>query len=332
VGLLPRRIAAGFLGFIIAFSVPASAGALTDRQRADRGVSFIAGMQRSNGSIPAFSPIGSTADAVLAFVAAGAGRARIREALGFLRRQVENGTVTDIGLQAKVVMAVSAAGGDPRTFAGANLLGAIRSRVGPDGHIGNATVFDQALAVLAIESGGIAPANRVTDWLLDAQCPDGGWSFDAPFALGSDDAHCDDGSGSDFFTSDSNTTAYAVQALEEANRSVYPADPFGFLETVRDLARGGWAYSTGFVATDTNSTALVIQAYVAAGEPIPPGGLNALRALQYARCGAWAYSWNGAVKGDPDIGATIGAIPGLMRKPFPVSGPTPRAVGAPVAC
>jgi hypothetical protein len=330
--LLPRRIAAALLSFIIGLTLPASAGALTDRQRADRGVAFIAGMQRSNGSIPAFSPVGSTADAILAFVAAGAGRARIRDALGFLRRQVENGTITDIGLQAKVVMAVSAAGGDPRAFGGSNLLATIRSQVGLDGHIGDAAVFDQALAVLALESVGITPANRVTDWLLDAQCPDGGWAYDAPHAAGSDDTHCDDGSGSDFFTSDSNTTAYAMQALEEVNRGDYPADPFGFLRTVRDPARGGWAYSTAFVATDANSTALVIQAYVAAAEPIPPRGLDALRDLQYPRCGAWAYSWNGTVKGDPDIGATIGAIPGLLRKAFPVSGPTPRSVVAPIAC
>lgn len=332
MGPRSRRIGAAILSLFIILGTSAGAFALTDQQRARRGVSFIAGQQRANGSIPAFSPTGSTADAILAFVAAGAGRPQIRDALAFLRRQVHNGNVTGVGLQAKVVMAVAAAGADPSTFAGANLLGAIRSQVGADGHIGDAAVLDQSLAVLAIRSGGIVPAPRVTDWLVAAQCPDGGWAYDFPYDPASDDAHCNDGSGSDFFTSDSNTTAYAVQALEAVGRGVYNDNPFAFFPTIRDSSHGGWAYSTGTVVTDANSTALVIQAYVAAGHAIPPGGLQALRRLQFARCGAWAYSWNGSVRGDPDIGATIGAVPGILKRPLPIAGPTPDVVRAPIAC
>ena len=158
-----RRIVAACLSLAVVLMLPASASAaLTDQQRAERGTGFIAGMQRPNGSIPAFSPIGSTSDAVLAFVATGSGRPAMREALGYLRRQVAAGNVTGVGLQAKVVMAASAVGRDPRTFGGTNLLQAIRSQIGNDGHIDDAAVFDQALGVLAIEAAGVKPATSVT--------------------------------------------------------------------------------------------------------------------------------------------------------------------------
>lgn len=328
-----RRIVAACLSLAVVLMLPASASAaLTDQQRAERGTGFITGMQRPNGSIPAFSPIGSTADAVLAFVAAGSGRPAMREALGYLRRRVAAGNVTGVGLQAKVVMAASAVGRDPRTFGGTNLLQAIRSQIGNDGHIDDTAVFDQALGVLAIEAAGVKPATSVTRWLLDAQCPDGGWSYDAPYAPGTDDDHCDDGSGTDFFTSDSNSTSYVVQALAAAGRTSWGSDPFAFFETVRDPGHGGWSYSTGFIATDANSTGLVLQAYIAGGEPIPAGGLKSLRTLQYPACGAWAYTWDGDAKGDPDVGATIGAIPGLLRTPFPLSGPVTGPAPATVAC
>ena len=123
-----------------------------------------------------------------------------------------------------------------------------------------------------------------------------------------------------------------MQALAAADRTSWGSDPFAFFETVRDPGHGGWSYSTGFIATDANSTGLVLQAYIAGGEPIPTGGLKSLRTLQYPACGAWAYTWDGDVKGDPDVGATIGAIPGLLRTPFPLSGPVAGPAPATGAC
>jgi hypothetical protein len=314
-------------------AVPGSAqAALTDTQRAQRAVAYLAQKQRANGSIAAFSTIGSTADAVLAFVAAGEGRAHMNLALDYLNGRVRAGQVNTIGLRAKVVMAVTAAGGDPHTFGGINLVGAIRSTLGPDGHYGASAVFDDALALLAVESAGLTPAPRAANWLLAAQCPDGGWSYDKPYDSGIDDAHCSDGSDSDFFTSDSNTTSYVVQGLARMVSTDWIGDPFAFFRTVRDPVNGGWSYSASFLATDANSTGLVLQAYAATGRTTPHGAIASLRRLQHTRCGAFAYTWNGAVQGDPDVGATIGAVPGILLKAFPVHGPVGNTLPAIKRC
>jgi hypothetical protein len=257
---------------------------------------------------------------VLALTAADA-RTRARNAaLGFLRRQVRKDNVGTVGEIAKVLMAVAAGDRNPRSFGGANLVKRLRSEIGGDGHLRQATVFDQALAILALEAAGIRPARRVTRWLADAQCPVGGWSFDAPYDPDTDDGNCDDGSPDDFFTADTNTTSYAVMALADVGRSDDAAPPFPFFKDARDATHGGWGYSPTF-ATDANSTALVIQAYVATGRRIPKGALKALRALQPdIGCGAWSFTYDAGDPGPPDVGATIGAIPGILRTSFPLDG------------
>ncbi|MEX0832987.1 MAG: hypothetical protein WD276_03800 [Actinomycetota bacterium] len=300
--------------------------ALTNPERARRAAGYLASQQEPNGSIPAFSPIGSTADAVLSMVAANRGDRNIRRALNYLDRQVRQSNVTGIGLTAKVAMAAFAGGRNPRDFGGENLIFAIRSSEEQDGRYGVTTpVFDDALAMLALEAVGVSPSSSARDWLLDAQCTDGGWQFDEPSAV-TDDQHCHDtlSPGTDFFDSDTNTTALATMALIEAGSAPPDVDPFVFFVDIRDSQFRGWGYTWGFDTTDANSTALVIQAYAADGRELPMGAMAALKALQYSRCGAFAYSWmdngmGGFARTGPDTGATIGGILGLLRRPFPVA-------------
>jgi hypothetical protein len=327
MGRTLRRMAVATVATVALVAVPlaAIAAPIADRTRAARAVSYLAKQQRPNGSIVAFSPVGSTADAVLAFVASGSGRDRMNRALGFLRRRVAGGHVTALGLQAKVVIAVSAARRDPRTFGGTNLVKAIRSQLGSDGHLGTSAVFDDALGVLAIEAAGLTPALRAASWLLAAECPDGGWAYDTPYDASTDDRHCDDGSGSDYFLSDTNTTSYVVQALIEMQAADWTGrTPFQFFSKVR---AGGWPYTGGFEA-DANSTGLVIQAYAAAALRVPNGGMIALRRFQDVGCGAFAFN----VGGPPDVGATIGAVPGLLREALPFSGSVRRGLAHTTAC
>ena len=299
---------------------PQAAGAITpNRQRALEGASYVVSEQRANGAICAFSCIGSTADAVVALVAARTAPGVVKDALAYLRRQVERGHVSGLGLRAKVAMAAVAGGANPRAFGGVNLVRSITDVEGVDGRYADAAVFDQALAMLALRGAGTDPSAEATDWLEAAQCDDGGWQYDAPSAP-SEDEHCYDAAATDpadFFRSDSNTTSLAIQVLRTG---ADVAEALAFLPTLRD-GTAGWAYTPEFT-TDVNSTALVIQAYVAAGVEVPSGGFATLRQAQLD-CGAWPFQPGGP----DDIGGTIGAILGVLRQPLPVS---PRSATSPV--
>lgn len=323
-----RRTAVPLLMTTLVVGTSTAASAVSDRARAAGGAAYLVSQQQPDGSIPAFSPIGSTADAVMAFVSAGVGRGAMLKAIGYLRDQTQAGNVDTIGLRAKVVLALEAANrGDPRNFGGHNLLMEIGSTLGPDGRFGDAPVLEDALAVLAVVAAGVPVPASASNWLLEAQCPDGGWAYDEPYDPLTDDDHCHSGS-LDFFDSDSNTTSYAVQALIAAGDQGWSASPFAYFATVRDPVHGGWSYSAAFVATDANSTALVLQAHAARGFPTQATGLEALRQLQHTDCGAWAYTWDGDTIGPPDVGATIGAIPGIRLDPLPIAPGTVR-VGVP---
>jgi hypothetical protein len=216
---LSRRIAVACLSSFVVVSLVAGsapAGAkLSDARRADRAVGFLADAQRRNGSIPAFSRIGSTADAVLAFVAAGSGRREARRALAFLASRAEAGRVATEGSKAKVVLAFASAGRPARRIGGQRFVRELRLGYA-DGL--EHTVFDTALAVLAIRAAGAAVPDGAVQLLVDEQCPDGGWAFDR-FDQGGEDEHCFSGdAGSDFFLSDTNTTA----ATSRPWRSIWP--------------------------------------------------------------------------------------------------------------
>jgi hypothetical protein len=313
---LPRRIAVAFVSLSLLLVASPARAALTDAERMDRAVGYIASQQKNNGSIPAFSPIGSTADAVLAFVAAGTGRPSMRAALGYLTRQTELGNITSVGLRAKVALAFSAAGRDPRDVAGRNLVLQLRRAFDA---APLPMVFDTALAVLALEAADAETPAGAIQRLIANQCPDGGWPFDR-YRRAVEDGHCFSGdAASDFFLSDTNSTALAVMALEAAGAAP-PVNPFGFFRDIRDDRRGGWGYTWGFTSTDANSTALVLQAYAAARREPPGAAERALRSLQYARCGAFAFGFSGGEPTAPDVGATIGAVPGLRGLAMPFTG------------
>lgn len=324
-----RAVRAAGCGIAGVLLVTSSVYAAPDaKRRARTAVRYVAEHQKPNGSIPSFSTVGSTADAVVAMVAARRAPKQIDKALDYLARQVKKGNVTGTGPTAKVVLAVTAGGRKPHRFGGANLVRALRRSKTPEGLYGEgAAVFDHALAMLALAGAGSAPAGDAVSWLAAAQCGDGGWQYDAPPGP-DDDEHCV-GPADDFFASDTNTTALAVQAFAAVSGAAEPvADPFAFLAAIRDDEFGGWGYSWGFETTDANSTSLVLQAYTAAGRDLPAGAGRALKRLQYRLCGpnggAFAFTWveagdGGVVKSGPDVGATIGAIPGLLRKPLPVT-------------
>jgi hypothetical protein len=185
------------------------------------------------------------------------------------------------------------------------------------------------LAILALVAADVQPAGPAASWLTGAQCPDGGWQFDAPYDPSTDSRHCHSRMASDFTRSDTNTTSYAVQALEALAGPTAPADsPFAYFRHARDPVKRGWGYDQNNTLTDANSTSLVLQAYAAADRRHPRHAMRALKRLQYTRrCGkhfrfSFAFTWKkksgGFKRSGPDLGATIGSVLGLLKQPLPV--------------
>lgn len=320
---LASKAAAAITALLIVSMVPMSAQAVPIPKRVANASAYIAKAQISDGSIPSYSTFGSTADSVVAMVAAGRGPVTVRKALRFLTAQVRTGAIEgapaydQVGLLAKAALAAVAAGRSPRDFGGENLLARIRATEEPDGRYGVETgSFNQALAVIALEAANVSASRRSMKWLIGAQCADGGWAYDGP-PQPSDDEHCVDTNNptSDYFSSDTNTTSLVIQARRLARGPIPAAAPFAFFKAARD-GSAGWGYQIGY-GTDANSTGMVIQAYVAAGKRLPDGSMSALKSLQDTSCGGFKYSNDSWVTG-PDVASTLGGILGLLRRPLPI--------------
>ncbi|MFN2389499.1 MAG: hypothetical protein ABR575_07865 [Actinomycetota bacterium] len=330
---------------VLAGSIPAVA-APTTTERARAAASYLARRQHDGGAVPGFSKIGSTADAVLSWVAVERGAEQVRDAIRYLK--LHHFDATTVGLKAKLVLALVAAGKDPRAFAGHDFVAEIAATRQSNGRYGATTpVIEHALAILALSAAGEIVPSDPSGWLVAAQCPDGGWQYDAPYSSENDDEHCKDRrpGTEDFFTSDTNTTSYAVQALTVEPTAAAPSfDAFSFFATARDRAyKKGWVYDPLLKCTaetppgpdsfcyvsDANSTSLVLEAYAAAGRDVPTGGRKALGALQYRLCGrragAVAFTWEDAdgdgvlTRTPPDAGASIDAVRGFLLRPLPIA-------------
>ena len=331
----PALLTAVILVFgLLVSGVAQAAPSLTRRARVAAG--YLAAQQQDDGSFPGFSALGSTAEAVISLVAARRGAANIESALDYLEAQVAEADT--VGEKGKLVMAAVAGGRDPRDFGGRDLVqelidaeqesGQYSAYTPDDPHDGEVT--DQALAMLALAAAPDAdPSTNSLTWLVNAQCEDGGWQHTG-HQQEDENSHCFTGDGeTDFFRSDTNTSSLAVQAIVAHPQASTPfaRDPLAFFRKIRDPRKGGWGYTWNLRLTDANSTAVVIQAFAALGARLPDGAMKALTSLQYRLCGrragAFAYTYEereggGLRKTPPDTGATIAAIPGLLKRPLPV--------------
>ena len=332
---IKRGAALAALTALLMASAPANA-APTLQRRARIASGWLTNHQNDDGSFPGFSALGSTADAVVALVAVRRAPASIAAALDFLEANVADADT--LGEKAKLVLAAVAGGRDPRDFGGQDLVQPLLDSEQESGQYGAPTpengfdgeVTDHVLTMLALAAAPAAdPSSNSLDWLIDAQCPDGGWQHTGPRAQ-NENRHCFTGDGnSDFFRSDTNTTSLAVQAIAAHPHAIGPLEdsPFRFFRRIRDERKGGWGYTWNLRLTEANSTSAVIQAFVAFGKNLPDGAMRALRRLQYKLCGrragAFAYSYeerDGRLRRTaPDVGATIAAIPALLKEPLPVA-------------
>ena len=257
---------------------------------------------------------GTTTDAVIALYAAQerdpAAASSLDAAVTYLE---ENGTAyagTGPGQAAKLALAVVAGGRDPRDFAGLDLVAAMTAPLAtpvPEGVTGifGDDLYDHALVLIALSAAGETIPEVALEPLRAAQGEEGGWAFDG---------------STDPSAADSNTTSLVIQALAasgHADDSMVDR-ALAFLSTLL-VPDGGFAYGPADpLVADANSTALVLQALIAAGED-PASGEWGNAPLALARFqtadGGLRYL---ATDEEPNLLATVQAIPALEGLPLPV--------------
>jgi hypothetical protein len=292
----------------MAAAAPTPSTAVTDSARATAALEYLLAAQGSDGSID--GSLGETADFVIGAAAAGYDPATLTGcgggagALGFMAAK-SDGAATDAAKTGKAILAVVAAGGDPTSFAGRDLLARLNALYHSDsGAFGDGATFSQSFAILAtVASDGSVPATA-TAWLAALQDSDGSWSYGtAPVAAGQ---------------GDSNSTAIALMALDAAGVNSADTAGLAYLHT-QQVPDGGFAYSTAWGSTsDPDSDALALQALLAAGQD--PGAaawlagsnsvLTAIRSSQGAD-GVFIYPGWG------ESAFTTSQVPAaLMRVPY----------------
>jgi hypothetical protein len=294
------------LTLIVTFTAPALAG-----DPVETGLAYLAAQQQPDGGFTngfsEGSDLGTTCDAVLAIAAAGRDASSYRSSqdrspLDYLAAQVSGAAVDTVGLRSKVTLALLAVGQDPAAFAGHNLLAELEAAYDEATGSYGSTVFDQALAMLALFNASRAIPNGAAEYLLANQTTDGAWALFG---------------GTAAETGDTNTTALAIQALLVTGRRDDIGAAFAYLQRVQNVD-GGFPYqspSAYGTDTDANSTAYVLQALLAAGEPLgnwAPGGTDpagALAALYDPSSGG--FFWQAAFA-FPNVLATAQAIPALL--------------------
>ncbi|HQZ99128.1 MAG TPA: hypothetical protein PLJ62_02930 [Thermoflexales bacterium] len=280
---------------IVTNSAGRAATWLITKQSADGGF--------SNGFAKG-SDVSATADAVFALAGDASAKKNVASALNFLAAQVPSGKLKT-GQYVKIALAAKAAGANPRAFGGKDLLAEISKATNPKTGVIGDGVFTHALAVLALARGGASVPAQALTALEALQTPAGGWAFT--------------GAGAP----DVDTTALAVQALIAAGRpsnSGAAGRGLGYLRGLQNTD-GGFPYqSPSAYGTDSNanSTALVAQAIIAAGDQpeswaaAQGNPLSALVNLQQ-KSGAIAFQ---SAFADDNILATVGAIAALNRKGY----------------
>ncbi|HET7761532.1 MAG TPA: LPXTG cell wall anchor domain-containing protein [Phycicoccus sp.] len=259
---------------------------------------------------------GNTIDAILALDGAGVGRSTADAALAYLTANLGGYTGTDYastyaGPTAKSLLAVAAHGGNPHDVAGVDLVAQLQSTYGAaqPGRFSDlpatgcgydpcdySNTIGQSLAMIALTRAGATLAPEATSFLLDQQCPDGGFRGELAAAT------C---------TSDPDATAFAAQALLAVGSDAAAAAALDHLASLQ-AADGGVA-GDGAPA-NANTTGVAVQAFLAGGRTAAAtAGQAFIASLQYdCRAAAplrWGISFTAATRststvGDSDLRAT----------------------------
>ena len=326
---------------------PAPVLQLPQRAAARQAAQWLVSQFNARGFIPVI-PGGSQADlsgtvqSVLSLAAANVDPTLAQQSLGYLEANVDAYVAQQgadgPGQLALLILDAEAVGVSPTDFGGTDLvtrLLATEQTTGPDaGLFGtenqaanySAGGYQQGLALAALAAAGVTGRSQVGTaiaWLVQEQCPDGGWTTP------DNTNNACNGTPADYAGPDTNSTALAIQGLaaQGALTSSVSTAALGFLQTGQD-SDGGWSYYPDTSATpgvtDPDSTALVVQSLVALGvsptsPPLVKGSSDPVSALLSFQLtsgsGAGAFFFPPGPSG-ADLLATYQAVPALAGLAF----------------
>ena len=348
---------------LAATSAPASAA--TDSAPASAAGSWLTGRLQATGWIAHnqqydFDDYGLTIDAGLALDAVGAPDSVVQDISDAVAAHLDDyvsgyGTLVSAGGTAKAMVLAQAAGDDPTSYGGHDLVTDLEGRVADDGRIRDdydataadyANVLGQAFAAQGLDAAGSVKTDAVTGFLLEQQCPAGFFrqDFSAPDAA---DQTCGGSDGKP----NVDATALAVQALQgqldDTDVAGHVGDAVAWL--VAHQKKNGAFGSNADIAANANSTGAAGYALLISGEDHAAAKaaawLRAHQATNVANCVSYDAADAGAVLydnaartaaqagpmdaalTDQSLRATAQALPGLLAAP---AGPgSPNVLHAP---
>jgi iron complex transport system substrate-binding protein len=285
-----------------------SSTALAAGDTVKRAIEYLRGRQQSDGGFAepgSGSSVQLTTWTVCAIASDGQDlntwRKSGKSPLDYLGSRV--GTSTKLTDLEKVCLAVGSAGGNPRSFAGRNLVADIKAHMAGDGHIGG-LVNEHCWGVIALAAAGERLADSSRSWLVARQDIDGGFGFSA-----------DSGSDPD----DTGAALQALLAAGESAKSKSVSRALSYLHFCQS-EDGGFAWQSD--ESNVGSTAWAVQGLAAAGESTGSD--------TWAKSGGTPLDYlAGMQKSDGHIRyrtssdsnpawMTAEAIPALLGKPFPL--------------
>jgi prenyltransferase beta subunit len=226
-------------------------------------------------------------------------------------------TSSGAGECGELIQAVVAAGEDPTAFSASDvdLVGRLGGYYDAStGAYGDGEAFTQALAIQGRVAAGAPPPPAAVTFLVNAQDSDGGWAYE----------DVKDDIANPYDTSDTNSTAMVLMALDAAGNHTRDASALAWLATQQDTD-GGFPSQAG-AGSDPDSTPLVVQAIVATGgDPVAAawtlGGSTPLGYLESTQAadGGWAFPSPGSSPPPVPDPFTTSQVPlALERLAFPV--------------
>ncbi len=302
--------------------IAATIGSRTVVAQVDPASHAIAYLQSQQSATDGSIPEGSSTDAVTEQYAIGAA------ATGYDPKVLRNGSGPSVmtylaahassacasaGACGLLIQAVVAAHLNPKSFGGVNLITTLNAMYhSKTGVYGDGEAFSESLAVQGLVAAGQTVPAAAIHHLAAAQDSDGGWDF----LLIKDDPN----GSTNFDTSDTNSTAMVLMALNATGTRGRNAGALAWLHTQQD-SDGGFPYQAG-AGTDPNSTALVLQALIASAQnPVASnwavGGNTALSSLLATQDADGGYTFPGGSGADPFTTAQV--PPALDLEPFPIA-------------